>query len=226
MYCSSARGRERGGHRLFLRFPACAAPPSLFSGDREPSQQPIATTTDLILGMQTDTWGFLQEVVWKDNIGHIYLQKISCLSSFGDFNSNFTSKGSISCYRGLVSSASIDAYGCGLTGDQKVDEFQNVWNSNKRRNFFIFGISLGRFRTWSTVGYPRDAPATVLFGEWFRFGKPSDRYQHNVALTTYFRLMVSSPKTRIRLQDTPPSSCHISAMAVSYDQSSYKAAAE
>ncbi|KAL4575204.1 hypothetical protein LXL04_022046 [Taraxacum kok-saghyz] len=61
MYCSSARGRERGGHRLFLRFPACAAPPSLFSGDREPSQQPIATTTDLILGMQTDTWGFLQE---------------------------------------------------------------------------------------------------------------------------------------------------------------------
>ncbi|KAL4573009.1 hypothetical protein LXL04_019802 [Taraxacum kok-saghyz] len=44
-----------------LRFPACAAPPSLFSGDREPSQQPIATTTDLILGMQTDTWGFLQE---------------------------------------------------------------------------------------------------------------------------------------------------------------------
>ncbi|KAL4586274.1 hypothetical protein LXL04_010910 [Taraxacum kok-saghyz] len=63
MYCSSARGRERGGHRLFLRFPACAAPPSLFSGDREPSQQPIATTTDLILGMQTDTWGFLQEVV-------------------------------------------------------------------------------------------------------------------------------------------------------------------
>ena len=25
------------------------------------------------------------------------------------------------------------------------------------------------------VGYPRDAPATVLFGEWFRFGKPSDQ---------------------------------------------------
>ncbi|KAL4561693.1 hypothetical protein LXL04_033864 [Taraxacum kok-saghyz] len=46
------------------------------------------------------------------------------------------------------------------------------------------------------VGYPRDAPATVLFGEWFRFGKPSDRYPHNVALTTYFRLIVSSPKTR------------------------------
>ncbi|KAL4567238.1 hypothetical protein LXL04_022814 [Taraxacum kok-saghyz] len=33
MYYSSARGRERGGHRLFLRFPACAAPPSLFFGD-------------------------------------------------------------------------------------------------------------------------------------------------------------------------------------------------
>ncbi|KAL4580509.1 hypothetical protein LXL04_016705 [Taraxacum kok-saghyz] len=25
------------------------------------------------------------------------------------------------------------------------------------------------------VGYPRDAPATVLFGEWFRSGKPSDQ---------------------------------------------------
>ncbi|KAL4573850.1 hypothetical protein LXL04_020670 [Taraxacum kok-saghyz] len=25
------------------------------------------------------------------------------------------------------------------------------------------------------LGYPRDAPATVLFGEWFRFGKPSDK---------------------------------------------------
>ncbi|KAL4590611.1 hypothetical protein LXL04_003548 [Taraxacum kok-saghyz] len=25
------------------------------------------------------------------------------------------------------------------------------------------------------VGYPRDAPATVLFGEWFRFGKPNDQ---------------------------------------------------
>ncbi|KAL4555971.1 hypothetical protein LXL04_038605 [Taraxacum kok-saghyz] len=25
------------------------------------------------------------------------------------------------------------------------------------------------------VGYPRDAPATVLFGQWFRFGKPSDQ---------------------------------------------------
>ncbi|KAL4561881.1 hypothetical protein LXL04_034063 [Taraxacum kok-saghyz] len=25
------------------------------------------------------------------------------------------------------------------------------------------------------VGYPRDAPATILFGEWFRFGKPSDQ---------------------------------------------------
>ncbi|KAL4555416.1 hypothetical protein LXL04_038035 [Taraxacum kok-saghyz] len=26
-----------------------------------------------------------------------------------------------------------------------------------------------------TMGYPRDAPATVLFGKWFRFGKPSDQ---------------------------------------------------
>ncbi|KAL4569527.1 hypothetical protein LXL04_025167 [Taraxacum kok-saghyz] len=37
-----------------------------------------------------------------------------------------------------------------------------------------------------TMGYPRDAPATVLFGEWFRFGKPGDQYPHNVALTTFF----------------------------------------
>ncbi|KAL4561781.1 hypothetical protein LXL04_033955 [Taraxacum kok-saghyz] len=39
------------------------------------------------------------------------------------------------------------------------------------------------------MGYPRDAPATVLFGEWFRFGESSDRYPHNDALTTYFRSM-------------------------------------
>ncbi|KAL4562098.1 hypothetical protein LXL04_034290 [Taraxacum kok-saghyz] len=44
------------------------------------------------------------------------------------------------------------------------------------------------------MGYPRDAPATVLFGEWFRFGKPRDRnffskgqFPHNVALTTFCR---------------------------------------
>ncbi|KAL4582615.1 hypothetical protein LXL04_007172 [Taraxacum kok-saghyz] len=43
-------------------------------------------------------------------------------------------------------------------------------------------------------GYPHDAPATVLFGEWFRFGKLSDRnifskgqFPHNVALTTFCR---------------------------------------
>ncbi|KAL4564494.1 hypothetical protein LXL04_028558 [Taraxacum kok-saghyz] len=28
-------------------------------------------------------------------------------------------------------------------------------------------------------GTPHDAPATVLFGEWFRFGKPSDHLQDN-----------------------------------------------
>ncbi|KAL4558212.1 hypothetical protein LXL04_036410 [Taraxacum kok-saghyz] len=76
MYCSSARGRERGGHRLFLRFPACAAPPSLFSGDREPSQQPIATTTDLILGMQTDTWGFLQEWLLSVSPSHRFFVEV------------------------------------------------------------------------------------------------------------------------------------------------------
>ncbi|KAL4590694.1 hypothetical protein LXL04_003635 [Taraxacum kok-saghyz] len=42
------------------------------------------------------------------------------------------------------------------------------------------------------LGYPRDAPATVLFGEWFRFEKMSDQYPHNDALTTYFRSMFSS----------------------------------
>ncbi|KAL4569489.1 hypothetical protein LXL04_025127 [Taraxacum kok-saghyz] len=43
------------------------------------------------------------------------------------------------------------------------------------------------------MGYSRDAPATVLFDEWFRFGKPSDQYPHNVALTTFFRLMIPPP---------------------------------
>ncbi|KAL4568208.1 hypothetical protein LXL04_023815 [Taraxacum kok-saghyz] len=42
------------------------------------------------------------------------------------------------------------------------------------------------------MGYPRNAPATVLFGEWFRFEKSSDQYPHNDALTTYFRSMSSS----------------------------------
>ncbi|KAL4561695.1 hypothetical protein LXL04_033866 [Taraxacum kok-saghyz] len=67
--------------------------------------------------------------------------------------------------------------------------------------FAVEWFGVGRFNPQTIefkmkVGYPRDAPATVLFGEWFRFGKPSDRYPHNVALTTYFRLIVSSPKTR------------------------------
>ncbi|KAL4574168.1 hypothetical protein LXL04_020993 [Taraxacum kok-saghyz] len=62
----------------------------------------------------------------------------------------------------------------------------------------------GRLENHATImdslGYPRDASAIVLFGEWFRFGKPSDQYPHNIALTTYFRLIVSSPKTRIRVR--------------------------
>ena len=32
-----------------------------------------------------------------------------------------------------------------------------------------------RYYRYILVRYPRDAPATVLFGEWFRFGKPSDQ---------------------------------------------------
>ncbi|KAL4556710.1 hypothetical protein LXL04_034867 [Taraxacum kok-saghyz] len=72
-----------------------------------------------------------------------------------------------------------------------------------RKTFFATGLKFERFLAPRSrffekvnVGYPRDAPATVLFGEWFRFGKPSDQYPHNVALTTHFRLMVSFPKTR------------------------------
>ncbi|KAL4572545.1 hypothetical protein LXL04_019325 [Taraxacum kok-saghyz] len=40
------------------------------------------------------------------------------------------------------------------------------------------------------VGYPRDAPATVLFGEWFRFGKPSD--QQFIFERTYLVQIISS----------------------------------
>ncbi|KAL4579719.1 hypothetical protein LXL04_015880 [Taraxacum kok-saghyz] len=57
-------------------------------------------------------------------------------------------------------------------------------------------VYVGQASFINSLGYPRDAPATVLYGEWFRFRKPSDQYPHHVALTTYFRLMVSSPKTR------------------------------
>ncbi|KAL4578824.1 hypothetical protein LXL04_014955 [Taraxacum kok-saghyz] len=47
------------------------------------------------------------------------------------------------------------------------------------------------------MGYPRDAPATVLFGEWFRFEKSSDQYPHNDALTTYFRTPMEDSKAEI-----------------------------
>ncbi|KAL4574193.1 hypothetical protein LXL04_021019 [Taraxacum kok-saghyz] len=40
-----------------------------------------------------------------------------------------------------------------------------------RRNFSLLFKRVGL----SIVAYPRDAPATVLFGEWFRFGKPIPR---------------------------------------------------
>ncbi|KAL4563350.1 hypothetical protein LXL04_027391 [Taraxacum kok-saghyz] len=36
-------------------------------------------------------------------------------------------------------------------------------------------IAIDRILRSVPMGYPRDAPATVLFGEWFRFGKPSDQ---------------------------------------------------
>ncbi|KAL4584324.1 hypothetical protein LXL04_008922 [Taraxacum kok-saghyz] len=32
------------------------------------------------------------------------------------------------------------------------------------------------------MGYPRDAPTTVLFGEWFRFGKPGDQVEFQFQL--------------------------------------------
>ncbi|KAL4576600.1 hypothetical protein LXL04_012696 [Taraxacum kok-saghyz] len=57
-------------------------------------------------------------------------------------------------------------------------------------------------RSSSKSGVPARCAGDSLFDEWFRFGKPSDQkflfektYLHNVALTTYFRLMVSSRKT-------------------------------
>ncbi|KAL4561795.1 hypothetical protein LXL04_033969 [Taraxacum kok-saghyz] len=52
-----------------------------------------------------------------------------------------------------------------------------------RKTFFATGLIFERFLAPRSrffekvnVGYPRDAPATVLFGEWFRFGKPSDQF--------------------------------------------------
>ncbi|KAL4587660.1 hypothetical protein LXL04_000532 [Taraxacum kok-saghyz] len=84
----------------------------------------------------------------------------------------------------------------------------NGWISTSS-SLYKFGIPvyLDLRVSSKTMGYPRDAPTTVLFGEWFRFEKSGDQYPHNVALTTYFRLNVSSPKTRqkdsfIRLQSS------------------------
>ncbi|KAL4589143.1 hypothetical protein LXL04_002047 [Taraxacum kok-saghyz] len=36
-------------------------------------------------------------------------------------------------------------------------------------------VYVGHDSVDNSLGYPRDAPATVLFGEWFRFVKPSDQ---------------------------------------------------
>ncbi|KAL4592529.1 hypothetical protein LXL04_005527 [Taraxacum kok-saghyz] len=94
---------------------------------------------------------------------------------------------------------------CRYAQKKKFAHMQSFWKKNSffRKFFFATGLIFERFLAPRSrffekvnVGYPRDAPVTVLFGEWFRFGKPSDQYPHNVALTTYFRLMVSSPKTR------------------------------
>ncbi|KAL4590847.1 hypothetical protein LXL04_003790 [Taraxacum kok-saghyz] len=53
---------------------------------------------------------------------------------------------------------------------------RNYWSlgfpkQNHSPNKTVAGASRG----YPTMGYPRDAPATVLFGEWFRFGKPSNQ---------------------------------------------------
>ncbi|KAL4590082.1 hypothetical protein LXL04_003001 [Taraxacum kok-saghyz] len=49
------------------------------------------------------------------------------------------------------------------------------------------------------VGYPRDAPATVLFGEWFRFGKPSDRRQKFVTCAMHKNHMKTTQHTKFIL---------------------------
>ncbi|KAL4565677.1 hypothetical protein LXL04_029780 [Taraxacum kok-saghyz] len=97
--------------------------------------------------------------------------------------------------------------GCNLVAEG-IHQTYFVFATTTPRDFgLIFWMNVSAFckedDIYILVGYPRDAPATVLFGEWFRFRKPSDQkflfektYPHNVALTTYFRLMVSSPKTR------------------------------
>ncbi|KAL4574508.1 hypothetical protein LXL04_021340 [Taraxacum kok-saghyz] len=41
--------------------------------------------------------------------------------------------------------------------------------------FFERNNGLRDIGNWGNSWYPRDAPATVLFGEWLRFGKPSDQ---------------------------------------------------
>ncbi|KAL4561831.1 hypothetical protein LXL04_034011 [Taraxacum kok-saghyz] len=50
-----------------------------------------------------------------------------------------------------------------------------LWGTRamRRRQFYSANGFVSENR--ATMGYPRDAPATVLFGEWFRFGKPSDQ---------------------------------------------------
>ncbi|KAL4591311.1 hypothetical protein LXL04_004269 [Taraxacum kok-saghyz] len=45
----------------------------------------------------------------------------------------------------------------------------------KRRRVVLVHRIVGVVKVEIRMGYPCDAPATVLFGEWFRFGKPSDQ---------------------------------------------------
>ncbi|KAL4573746.1 hypothetical protein LXL04_020563 [Taraxacum kok-saghyz] len=53
---------------------------------------------------------------------------------------------------------------------------RNYWSLGfPKRNYLRNKTVSGASRGYPTMGYPRDAPATVLFGEWFRFVKPSDQ---------------------------------------------------
>ncbi|KAL4562275.1 hypothetical protein LXL04_034474 [Taraxacum kok-saghyz] len=53
---------------------------------------------------------------------------------------------------------------------------RNYWSLGfPKRNHSPNKTVAGASRGYPTMGYPRDAPATVLFDEWFRFGKPSDQ---------------------------------------------------
>ncbi|KAL4571215.1 hypothetical protein LXL04_017968 [Taraxacum kok-saghyz] len=63
------------------------------------------------------------------------------------------------------------------TNDYNVipDQIVSAIRYNDYSTLLKFGTGCKRTERSADMGYPRDAPATVLFGEWFRFVKPSDQ---------------------------------------------------